>query len=332
MAAIADATTADAPLVWDAAPGNVAAEARHGDAAAADEAFARAAQVVALDLVNQRLAPTPLEPRAVLACTEGERVILRLSSQMPGGVRATLCNEVFGWPLDKLRVRVGDVGGGFGMKTGAYPEDIVVAWCADRLKRPVKWTAERSEEFVGAGHGRDLVSRAELALDGGGRVLALRVRSQANVGAYATSTGVLIQLLVGPWVATSVYDIPVSTCGCGGADPHHAHRRLRAPAWRGDLRDRAADGRRRAPARAGRARAAPAQPDPPRADALPQPDGAGLRQRPVREGAGGGSTGAGRLGRASTHAPPNRRSAAGCAAAASPPSSNGPAATPSRSG
>ncbi len=209
VAAAADATAAGAPLVWDAAPGNVAAEARHGDAAAADAAFARAAQVVALDLVNQRLAPTPLEPRAVLGSTDGERVILRMSSQMPGGVRATLCNEVFGWPLDKLRVQVGDVGGGFGMKTGAYPEDIVVAWCADRLKRPVKWTAERSEEFLGAGHGRDLVSRAELALDGGGRVLALRVRSQANVGAYATSTGVLIQLLVGPWVATSVYDIPV---------------------------------------------------------------------------------------------------------------------------
>jgi carbon-monoxide dehydrogenase large subunit len=93
------------------------------------------------------------------------------------------------------------------MKTGAYPEDIVVAYCTDALKRPVKWTAERSEEFLAAVHGRDLRSRAELALDGDGRALALRVRSQANVGAYATTTGVLIQLLIGPWVSTSVYDI-----------------------------------------------------------------------------------------------------------------------------
>src|SRR5574337_245277 len=209
VATIDDAVAPGAPKVWDDAADNFAAEARHGDAAAAAAAFARAAQVVTLDLVNQRVAPTPMEPRAVLAYPEGERIMLRLSSQMPGGVRNTLCNEAFGWPLDKLRVLVGDVGGGFGMKTGVYPEDIVTAHCANLLQRPVKWTAERGEEFLGAGHGRDLRSRAELAFDADGRVLALRIKSQANVGAYATTTGVVIQLLIGPWVATGVYDIGV---------------------------------------------------------------------------------------------------------------------------
>ncbi len=176
---------------------------------ACDQAFAGAAHVVALDLVNQRLAPTPLEPRALLGeyHAEGGRVTLRISSQMPGGVRDTLCNEVLGWPTDKLRVVVGDVGGGFGMKTGAYAEDILVAYCTDKLKKPVKWVAERSDEFLGASHGRDVSSHAELALDADGKVLGLRVHGLANVGAYATTTGVIIQLLIGPWVGTSVYDI-----------------------------------------------------------------------------------------------------------------------------
>ena len=202
-----DAIAAGAPKVWADATDNYAAEMRHGNAEACAAAFAQAAHVVALDLVNQRLAPTSLEPRSVLGSFEDGRVTLRMSSQMPSGVRDTLCNEVFGWPTDKLRVVVGDVGGGFGMKTGAYPEDIVVAFCAHTLQRPVKWVSERSEEFLAASHGRDIRSRAELALDASGRVLGLRVHTEANVGAYATTTGVIIQLLIGPWVSTSVYDI-----------------------------------------------------------------------------------------------------------------------------
>ena len=207
VAHLADATADGAPKVWADAADNYAAEARHGDAAACEAAFAKAAHVVSLELVNQRLAPVPLEPRAVLGSFEGGRVTLRMSSQMPSGVRDTLCNEVFGWPTDKLRVVVGDVGGGFGNKTGAYPEDIVVAHCTHALQRAVKWVSERSDEFLGAGHGRDIRSRAELALDADGHVLGLRVHTLANVGAYATTTGVIIQLLIGPWVATSIYDI-----------------------------------------------------------------------------------------------------------------------------
>ena len=93
---------------------------------------------------------------------------------------------MLGIATDKVRVLVGDVGGGFGMKTGLYPEDVVVAYCARKLVRPVKWCAERIEEFLAATHGRDVTSKAELALDAGGRILALRIASLANLGAYAT--------------------------------------------------------------------------------------------------------------------------------------------------
>ena len=203
------ATAEGAPQVWPAATGNIAARMSHGDAALADAAFKSAAHVVTLDLVNQRLAPTPMEPRGVLASYDeaSDRLTLRLSSQMPSGARDTLCNNVLGIPPSQVRVVVDDVGGGFGMKTGLYPEDIVVAFAARAIKRPVRWTAERIEEFLAATQGRDVESRAELALDANGKALAYRVRSLANMGAYAGTAGIIIQLLVGPWVSTSIYDI-----------------------------------------------------------------------------------------------------------------------------
>jgi carbon-monoxide dehydrogenase large subunit len=209
VADLDDAVAAGAPLVWPAATGNVAAEIRHGDAAAAATAFDKAAHVVTLDLVNQRVAPCPIEPRAILASydkTTG-RITLRVSCQTPTGLRDALCAEVLGIANDKVRVLVGDVGGGFGMKTGLYPEDVVLAFCARKLGRPLKWCAERMEEFLAATHGRDVASKAELALDDSGRILALRVFSLANMGAFATPAGAVIQLMIGPWVSTSIYDI-----------------------------------------------------------------------------------------------------------------------------
>jgi carbon-monoxide dehydrogenase large subunit len=209
VADLDDAVAAGAPLVWPAATGNVAAEIQHGDAAAAAAAFDKAAHVVALDLVNQRVAPSPIEPRAILASYDRAtgRITLRVSCQTPTGLRDALCAEVLGIANDKVRVLVGDVGGGFGMKTGLYPEDVVLAFCTRQLERPLKWCAERMEEFLAATHGRDISSKAELALDASGRVLALRVSSLANMGAFATPAGVVIQLMIGPWVSTSIYDI-----------------------------------------------------------------------------------------------------------------------------
>ncbi|MEZ5727860.1 MAG: xanthine dehydrogenase family protein [Burkholderiaceae bacterium] len=213
LPAVTDAAAAiqpGAPVLCDAAPDNIAARMCHGDAKAADAAFASAAHVVSLDLLNQRLAPASIEPRSILAWTEADsgRLVVRLSSQMPTGVRDTM-SGVLGIPADQVRVLVGDVGGGFGMKTGMYPEDAAVGFAARRLGRPVKWIADRSEEMLSAVHGRDIRSKAQLALDADGRILALRAETLANVGAYATATGVAIQLLIGPWVITSVYDIPV---------------------------------------------------------------------------------------------------------------------------
>ncbi|SDZ99709.1 xanthine dehydrogenase family protein molybdopterin-binding subunit [Variovorax sp. YR216] len=205
---IAGATADGAPLVYDAATGNIAAEMRHGSAEATAQAFAKASHVVALDVVNQRVVALTIEPRSVLADFDAatDRITIRMSTQMPSGVRDSVCAAI-GLPKEKVRVVVGDVGGGFGMKTGAYPEDIAVAFAAHALKRAVKWVADRSEEFLSTSHGRDIEAHAELALDANGKILGLRIKSHANVGAYATGTGVAIQLLIGPWVQTSVYDI-----------------------------------------------------------------------------------------------------------------------------
>jgi len=206
-----DAMRPGAPVLCDAAPDNVAAGMAHGNAAATAAAFDAAAHVVAVDVNNQRLAACPIEPRCVSARVNADdgRLYVTLSSQMPTGVRAVLVETLPGLTAEQVRVQVGDVGGGFGMKTGAYPEDVAVAFAARTLKQPVKWRAERIEEFLSSAHGRDVTSRAELALDTNGKALALRVRGVANVGAYATATGIAIQVLVGPWVSTSIYDIPL---------------------------------------------------------------------------------------------------------------------------
>jgi carbon-monoxide dehydrogenase large subunit len=141
-----------------------------------------------------------------LAYPDAGRLTVRISSQMPTGVRG-LVADLLGLKPEDVRVIVGDVGGGFGMKTGAYPEDVVAAFCAHQLQRPVRWIADRSEEFLTSAHGRDIESQAALALDAQGKILALRVHSKANVGAYPSMTGLAIQLLIGPWVQSSVYDI-----------------------------------------------------------------------------------------------------------------------------
>lgn len=204
------ATSPGAPALCPQAPDNVAAEVRLGDAQKTAAAFAQAAHVVQLGIANQRVAALTIEPRSVLAWVADDgRLTLRMSSQMPSGVRNSLANDILGIGADKVRVTVGDVGGGFGMKTGIYTEDAAVAWAAWTLKQPVKWIADRSEEFLSSFHGRDQRAQAELALAADGRILALRLRTLANVGAYATGTGMVIPMVVGPWVQTSVYDIPI---------------------------------------------------------------------------------------------------------------------------
>ena len=200
-----DALAPHAPLLTTA-PDNRIAETRYGDAKATQAAFEQAAHVVHLDIVNQRLAALAIEPRSVLAYPDKGRLHIRMSSQMPTGVRTTV-SDLLGLDKDKVRVIVGDVGGGFGMKTGTYAEDVVTAYCANTLQRPVKWIADRSEEFLSSSHGRDIQTKASMALAADGKILGLRIDTLVNAGAYPTMTGLAIQMLIGPWVQTSVYDI-----------------------------------------------------------------------------------------------------------------------------
>jgi aerobic carbon-monoxide dehydrogenase large subunit len=203
-----DAMAPDAVSLVEGATDNLCAQTKAGDPQAVAQAFSQAAHVVELELTNQRVVAASIEPRSVLATweTQTERLVIHLSSQMPAGARNTF-SDVLGLPKDKVRVLVGDVGGGFGMKTGIYPEEAVAAYAAKQLKQSVRWVAERSEEMLSTYHGRDLYTKAAMALDANGKVTGLRLHSLGNAGAYAAATGVAIQVLIGPWVTTSVYNI-----------------------------------------------------------------------------------------------------------------------------
>lgn len=205
------ATKPGAPVVWAEAPDNIVAAMSYGDAAAVEAAFAKAAHVVSLDLVSQRLAPSAMEPRSTIAEVEKKtgRLMLHVQSQTPGSTRDILAEAVLKRPKESVRVLVGDIGGGFGQKTSLYPEDGIVAYAAVKLNRKVRWRGDRSDEFLGGTHGRDLTSTAELALDAKGRAQAYRVRSVGGTGAYVSGTGALIPLVLGPFVQTGVYDLPL---------------------------------------------------------------------------------------------------------------------------
>jgi len=196
-----------APTIWAEAPGNVSAEVRYGDAAAVDAAMAKAAHVVEIAIANQRVAAVPLEPRCALAEFAGGRWTLYTQTQQPTGAR-DLIAAAFKAKPEQFRVVVGDLGGGFGMKTGAYPEDGLVCYAARKLGRPVKWRGERGEDFLAAHMGRDQHFAAKLALDAEGRALALRAEMIANFGAVPVGSTPLVPMLVGPKVVTSLYRVP----------------------------------------------------------------------------------------------------------------------------
>ena len=202
------ATEPDAPLVWPQAPGNVAAEAAYGDAAAVDRAFAAAAHVTTLELHNQRIVAMAMEPRACIATFEAGRTTLYTQNQTPTGARELL-GAVFGAKPEEFRVIVGDIGGGFGMKTGLTPEDALACYAARKLGRPVRWRGDRAEEFLAAHMGRDQHFKASLALDRDGGILALRMEMLGNIGAVPVGSSAIIPLALGPKVQTTAYRVPV---------------------------------------------------------------------------------------------------------------------------
>ena len=198
----------DAPQLHDAVPGNVCFRFARGDEAAVRQAFAGAAHVVRLDLVNNRLIGAAIEPRAVLADGSANgKLTLYCATQVPHHIRRAV-SEQLGLPQTAIRLIAPDVGGGFGYKGKHYPEETIVAWAARRLRRPVKWIGTRSECFVSDTQGRDHQTHAELALDRDGQFLALRVDTVANLGAYISTFGAAIPSAIYSALLAGVYRTP----------------------------------------------------------------------------------------------------------------------------
>jgi len=191
VASLEAASAKGAALVWPDAPGNVCFDWEIGDKAATDAAFAKAAKIASIDVVNNRLIANALEPRAAIGDYDSgkDEYTLYTTSQNPHVIRLLMGAFVLGIPEHKLRVIAPDVGGGFGSKIFHYAEEAIMTWAAKKLRRPVKWTAERSESFISDAQGRDHVSHAELAMDADGMFLGLRVATRANLGAYLSTFG-----------------------------------------------------------------------------------------------------------------------------------------------
>ena len=208
---LADAVLAASPLVWPDAPNNVAFEFRRGEIGSVEAAIGDAAHVVECELTNNRVVAVPLETRGAVGTFDASNGRLHLTASAAGAhaIRDLLADSVFGVPRDRLRVSIPDVGGGFGMKNVLYPEWVLVLWAARRLRRPVKWIADRSEDFVASVHGRDSFVRARLALDTDGRFLALEADVLANMGAYISTVAPVVPTMAMGSAMGGVYDIPL---------------------------------------------------------------------------------------------------------------------------
>jgi carbon-monoxide dehydrogenase large subunit len=210
---VRDAQAPGAPVIHDIASNNQCYKWAIGDKAAVDATFANAAHVTKLDLVNNRLAPNPMEPRAAIGHYNraGDDYTLYVSNQNPHVERLLMTAFVMGLPEHKVRVIAPDVGGGFGAKIYLYAEDVCLTWASKKLNRPIKWNCDRSEAFLSDAHGRDHVSHAELAMDKDGKFLGFRVHTDANLGAYlstfstAVPTILYATLLAGQYKTPQVY-------------------------------------------------------------------------------------------------------------------------------
>jgi carbon-monoxide dehydrogenase large subunit len=203
-----------APQLHDIAPENTCYVWALGDKGATDAAFAKAAHVTKLDLVNNRLVPNAIEPRVAIGSysrADGSYT-LHVASQNPHVERLLMTAFVMGLPEHKVRVVAGDVGGGFGSKIYLYAEDVAVTWAAKQVNRPVKWTSDRSEAFLTDAHGRDHHTLAELALDKDGRFLAMRVKTTANVGAYLSTFASCVPTILYATLLAGQYKTPVIHC------------------------------------------------------------------------------------------------------------------------
>ncbi len=208
---IDEALAPDAPQIWPQAPGNIALDWEQGDAAATAAAFARAAHVTKIDLINNRVVVNSMEPRGALGTYDDAtgQYELYVTSQGSHPVADTIAKRILRIPPDRLRVITPDVGGGFGLKMSTFAEYPLVLIASKRVGRPVKWMSERTEAFQSDSHGRDLKSQAEMAFDADGKILAYRIETNFNLGAYGLGFGPGIQSAVPMFVVGGVYKVPV---------------------------------------------------------------------------------------------------------------------------
>jgi carbon-monoxide dehydrogenase large subunit len=218
VSSIERALEPDAPQLWSETPGNVAFHWQIGDRDATAQAFAKAAHVAKLEIVNSRVICNAMEPRAAIGEYDAgkQEFTLYLSTQNPHVQRVLLATTTLRVPESKIRVVSNDVGGGFGSKAFHYNEDVLVLWAARRIGRPVRWTAERSESFVSDRHGRDHLTHVELALDRTAKFLGLRVSTSANMGAYYSTFGPAIPTYYYAPMLCGTYVIPAVYCDVKG--------------------------------------------------------------------------------------------------------------------
>ncbi len=207
---VEDAVKPGAPVIWDGAPNNVSFTLMMGNKDATEAAFAAAKHVVTLKLHNNRITANAIEPRAAIGQyhPDGENYTLHSTTQNPHGTRSAVAGQVLKIPETKLRVLSPDVGGGFGMKHGGYPEDALVVWASRKVGgRPVKWVSTRVEALLGDSQGRDQTVTGELALDDGGKILGLRVNALHNMGSHVFGAAMVVPLFA-LRLAPGVYQIP----------------------------------------------------------------------------------------------------------------------------
>ncbi|MDI1284174.1 MAG: xanthine dehydrogenase family protein molybdopterin-binding subunit [Reyranella sp.] len=214
-AALADGT----PTLWKQAPGNLAFHLQKGDHDAVARAMKEAAHVVAVEVMNNRVVVVPIEPRAGIARYDAatDTMDLELTGQGLHGIRRQLAEFVFKVLPERIQLHAPDVGGGFGMKNFLYPEWVLLLWAARKLGQPVRWIADRAEEFVSGAQGRDIAATARIALDATGRILALDVAMVANLGAYLSGNGPGASAIAASTAHGGVYDIPAIAVDVRGA-------------------------------------------------------------------------------------------------------------------
>jgi aerobic carbon-monoxide dehydrogenase large subunit len=219
VAGIEEALQGDARIrIWDGAIDNVAFYWERGDEAKVDAALAGAVVRVDLALVHNRVIPCPMEARAAIGVysTEDHRFTLYTSSQGGHAIKEQLARDTLKVPAERIRVIVPDVGGGFGSKIFHYPEEALVLWSAQRLGRPVKWVADRSEAFLGDTHGRDQRNTIAAAFTADGRIEALRVDTVANMGAYLNEFAPAIPSQMTGCMLSGAYAVPLIYARCRG--------------------------------------------------------------------------------------------------------------------